>query len=180
MVMSILGIHHITSLASDAQRNVDFYTDFLGLRLVKQTVNFDAPDVYHLYYGDEMGRPGTLLTFFPFPDAARGKRGAGETSAVAFSVHKDSLDFWVERLARAAIEMSGPEDRFGEDFISVEDHDGMRVELFLDPSADGKAGWTGSSVGPRNAIRGFHGATFTHRELDQPGRFLQEMMRFAR
>ncbi|HVP17424.1 MAG TPA: ring-cleaving dioxygenase [Spirochaetia bacterium] len=178
--MDILGIHHITALASDPQRNVDFYVNLLGLRLVKQTVNFDAPDVYHLYYGDEVGRPGTLLTFFPFPDAVRGTRGAGETSAVAFSVPRGSLDFWLERLARAGIELSGPERRFGEDFISFEDHDGMKVELFLDPSADARAGWTGSSVGPQNAIRSFHGATFTHWELSEPGRFLQDTMRFSR
>ncbi len=100
VIMSILGIHHVTSLASDPQRNLEFYTGFLGLRLVKQTVNFDAPDVYHLYYGDEIGRPGTILTFFPFPDAARGKKGAGETSAVAFSVPPGALASWIERVTR--------------------------------------------------------------------------------
>jgi len=92
------GIHHITALASDPQRNIDFYIGFLGLRLVKKTVNFDAPDVYHFYYGDETGRPGTLLTFFPFPNAAKGKRGVGETTAVAFSIPPESLDYWISRL----------------------------------------------------------------------------------
>jgi glyoxalase family protein len=176
--LDILGIHHITALASDPQRNVDFYVGFLGLRLVKQTVNFDAPDVYHLYYGDETGRPGTLLTFFPFPNAHRGERGAGETSAVAFSVPRSSLDFWVERISRAGIELDGPQKRFDQEFLSFEDPDGMKVEFVLDASVEDALGWAGSSVGPKNAIRRFSGATFTHRQLDGPGKFLQEVMHF--
>ncbi|MGA2763585.1 MAG: ring-cleaving dioxygenase [Spirochaetia bacterium] len=177
--MGIPGIHHITTLASDPQANVDYYVGFLGLRLVKQTVNFDSPDVYHLYYGDELGRPGTILTFFPFPHATRGKRGAGETSAVAFSVPSGSLEFWVERLSRNGTAFSGPEKRFGEDFISFEDPDGMRIELFPDAGADRVRAWAGSAAGPRYAIRRFHGVTFTHRELEQPGAFLTGVLGFA-
>ncbi len=178
--MAIHGIHHITALASDPQANLDFYAGFLGLRLVKQTVNFDAPDVYHLYYGDEVGRPGTILTFFPFPDAARGKRGTGETSAVAFSIPAGSLEFWVERLAERGIDFSGPLRRFGEEVISFDDIDGMKVELVADPAVDEVAGWQGSAVGARHAIRRFHGVTFTHRDLGGPAAFLTDVMGFAR
>jgi glyoxalase family protein len=174
------GVHHITALASDPQVNVDFYVGFLGLRLVKQTVNFDAPDVYHLYYGDELGRPGTILTFFPFPDAARGKRGAGEISAVAFSVPAGSLEFWAERLSRSGIELNGPQKRFGEEVVSFHDPDGMEVELVADPSLNGVPGWTGSAVDGRYAIRRFHGVTIMHRELGPAGAFLTDVMGFAR
>ena len=174
------GIHHITALASHPQVNLDFYVGFLGLRLVKQTVNFDAPDVYHLYYGDELGRPGTILTFFPFPDAARGKRGAGETSAVAFSVPSGSLEFWAERLSRSAIDFSGPQKRFGEEVLSFPDPDGMKVELFEDQGTRGDPGWAGSAVDDRYAIRRFHGVTFTHRELGRAGAFLTDVMGFER
>ncbi len=167
--MSIEGLHHITALASDPQRNVDFYTGFLGLRLVKQTVNFDAPDVYHLYYGDEIGRPGTILTFFPFPDAARGKKGAGETSAVAFSIPRGSGDFWIERLSRKGISFLGPEARFEQKLISFEDPDGMRVELL----ENGPAGH------PPHAIRRFHGVTLTHRSAGPTAAFLTAALGFA-
>ncbi len=178
--MDTRGIHHITALASDPQVNLDFYVGFLGLRLVKQTVNFDAPDVYHLYYGDELGRPGTILTFFPFPDAARGKRGIGETSAVAFSVPAGSLELWAERLSRNGTDFTGPERRFGEEVVSFQDPDGMRVELFADASVHGLPGWAGSTVDARYAIRRFHGVTFTHRELGRAAAFLTDVMGFAR
>jgi glyoxalase family protein len=173
------GIHHITVLAGDAQVNVDFYTGVLGLRLVKQTVNFDAPDVYHLYYGDEAGTPGTILTFFPFPHAARGKRGSGETSAVAFSVPGTSLDFWIEHLSARGIQIGGPDKRFGEMFLSFDDPDGMRVELFADELVDAIPGWAGSVAGARNAVRRFHGVTFTHRDLTGSAAFLTDVMGFA-
>src|SRR3972149_9566814 len=99
MEKEINGTHHITVMASDPQVNYDFYTQTLGMRFIKKTVNFDAPDVYHLYYGDEVGTPGTVLTFFPFPDARRGKRGAGEITVVSFSAPSNSLQHWMERLA---------------------------------------------------------------------------------
>jgi glyoxalase family protein len=178
-MMSISGIHHITSLASDPQRNLDFYAGFLGLRLVKQTVNFDAPDVYHLYYGDEVGRPGTLLTFFPFPDAERGKWGAGETSAVAFSVPVGSFDFWIERLSRKGISFLGPEARFGQQAISFEDPDGMLVELLEDTSGDAKAGWPGSPVERPFSVQRLHGVTFTHRTAAATSTFLVDGLGFT-
>jgi len=166
VTMSIL---HVTSLASDPQRNLEFYTGFLGLRLVKQTVNFDAPDVYHLYYGDEIGRPGTILTFFPFPGAARGKRGAGETSAVAFSVPVGAFDSWIERLSRHGLPFTGPDTRLGESVISFGDPDGMVVELVEDPGV----------IGPDFAIRRFHGITITHEDAGPTTGFLTGGLGFA-
>ena len=177
--MSILGIHHITSLASDPQRNVDFYTGFLGVRLVKQTVNFDAPDVYHLYYGDDIGRPGTIMTFFPFPDAVRGKRGAGETSAVAWSVPVGSLAFWIERLSRTGIAFLGPVSRLGQTVISFEDPDGMAVELVEDAAVDEWPGWASGPIEQHYAVRKFHGITLTHRSAGPTSAFVAGALGFS-
>jgi glyoxalase family protein len=177
--MNILGIHHITALASDPQQNLDFYSGFLGLRLVKQTVNFDAPDVYHLYYGDEIGRPGTIMTFFPFPDAAKGKRGVGEISAVAFAMPVGSLDFWIERLSAKGIAFHGPENRFGQQLIPFEDPDGMRVELVEDASAGGRPCRKGGPVEEPFAIRAFHGVTLLHHAASATAAFLTEALGFA-
>ena len=102
------GLHHVTAIATDPQSNVDFYTRALGLRLVKQTVNFDAPDTYHLYYGDEQGSPSSLLTFFPWPGVPKGRQGAGMTTATAFSVPGDSLGWWHERFRALRIDTDSP------------------------------------------------------------------------
>ncbi len=177
--MSVLGIHHVTVLASDPQRNVDFYAGFLGLRLVKQTVNFDAPDVYHLYYGDETGRPGTILTFFPFPHAVRGRRGSGEISAVAFSVPPGSLPFWSARLSRKGIPVMGPGTRFGEPILSFEDPDGLVVELIEDASVAGTPGWSRGPLDPAHAPRRFHGVTMLLGSLAPTEAFLTGAMDFT-
>ncbi len=178
MKYGINGIHHITALASDPRANLDFYTGFLGLRLVKKTVNFDAPDVYHLYFGDETGRPGTLLTFFPFPGAPRGKRGTGEVTAVAFSIPTASLDFWMERLARQAIHFDGPARRFDEQVVSFEDPDGLLIELVTDPEAHAIPAWEGGSTEPAHSPRRLHGATVTLRSQEYSERFLFGTLRF--
>src|ERR1700743_374345 len=109
MPKPIVGLHHVTAIASDPQRNLDFYTDVLGLRLVKRTINFDDPGTYHFYFGDDAGSPGTILTFFHWPHATRGSLGVGETSATAFSVPLASLEFWENRLLSAGI----PAERIG-------------------------------------------------------------------
>src|SRR5882672_2699646 len=106
------GLHHVTAIAGDPQRNLDFYAGVLGLRLVKRTVNFDDPGSYHLYYGDALGRPGTLITFFPWPGAPRGRRGVGQVGTIAFSVPANALGFWVDRLRAAGVEPDGPARRF--------------------------------------------------------------------
>ncbi len=156
----INGIHHITVMASDPQANYNFYTQTLGMRFIKKTVNFDAPDVYHLYYGDEIGTPGTILTFFPFPDARRGKRGGGEINIVSFSVPSNSLQYWIDRLAELAIDFSGPSKKFGYEFISLLDPDGMKIEIVADDNVDKIVGWNNGEVPPEHAIRKFFGSTF--------------------
>lgn len=160
MEKAINGIHHITVMASDPQANHDFYTQTLGMRFIKKTVNFDAPDVYHLYYGDEIGTPGTILTFFPFPDARRGKRGAGEINIVSFSVPSDSLQYWIDRFADLAIDFSGPSKKFGYEYISLLDPDGMKIEIVADPNVNKINGWNSGIVPPEHTIRKFFGSTF--------------------
>lgn len=160
MENKISGIHHITVLASDPQRNYDFYTGLLGMRMVKKTINFDAPDVYHLYYGDETGMPGTILTFFPFPDARRGKRGSGEITSVALSIPYKSLDYWMNRLAEHAVDFNGPSKRFDEEYISLLDPDGMLVELVPDRTSDDLPGWTDGEIPREHSIKKFFGFTF--------------------
>ena len=174
----IPGIHHITALASDPQRNLDFYVGFMGLRLVKKTVNFDSPDVYHFYYGDEGGRPGTILTFFPFPDAMKGTRGIGQATAVAFSISPLSLDYWLDRLARQSIHFDGPARMFGEEFISFEDPDGMLIELVAGSPGTMPRVWEHSSVAPEHAVRGFYGVTLSEDDNERPAAFLSEVLGF--
>ncbi len=123
------GIHHVTAMASDPQANVDFYTGVLGLRLVKRTVNFDDPGTYHLYYGDEVGHPGTILTFFPWPGARRGVHGAGQATVTSFSVPEGSLGYWTQRLSSLGVAHEDPRPRFDEEVLTLLDPDGLRLEL---------------------------------------------------
>lgn len=127
--MHCTGLHHITAIAVDPQANVDFYTKVLGLRLVKKTVNFDAPDVYHLYYGDHTGRPGTILTFFPFLDAGPGKAGAGQASAIRFQIAKSQLEPMMLRLAENGIDCGKPTERYGDEVLSFKDPEGLPLEI---------------------------------------------------
>ena len=129
------GLHHVTAISGAPQENVDFYTARLGQRLIKKTVNFDDPGTYHLYYGDYGATPGTVLTFFPFVDAAPGRAGPGAASAVAYGVRPGALDGWIDRLADAAVDFDGPEERFGERMISLRDPHGLRVELIENAAA---------------------------------------------
>lgn len=149
----VLGIHHVTAMASHPQPNVDFYVGQLGLRLVKQTVNFDDPGTYHLYYGDGIGTPGTLLTFFPYGDIQKGKRGRGETQSITFDVPTDSLDWWIERLSIENIP-NGEEIIFGNRVVWALDPDGMRVEFEESEVATPTHYWNGSTTPADKAIRG--------------------------
>ena len=164
MENAINGIHHITVMASDPQNNYDFYAQILGMRFIKKTVNFDAPDVYHLYYADEVGTPGTVLTFFPFPDARRGKRGAGEITVVSFSAPSNSLQYWMERFANLGIDFDGPKSKFGYEFISLLDPDGMQIEIVADPNVDSTMGWFNGEIPAEHSIRKFFGTTFYLRD----------------
>lgn len=154
------GLHHVTAIASDPQQNLDFYFHVLGLRLIKQTVNFDAPDVYHLYYGDETGTPGTILTFFPWPNAPRGRRGTGQATSVGFSIPPASAGWWAERLHGLGV---GHEvvDRGGEDVVVLHDPDDLRVELVASTETDERIPWEDGPISTEHAIRGLHGITLT-------------------
>lgn len=159
----ITGIHHVTAIASDPQRNVDFYNGLLGLRLVKKTVNFDDPSAYHLYYGDETGTPGSIVTFFYWPGmAAKGRVGAGQMTAITFSAPEDSLEFWQERLTRHDVAAQRV-TRFGEDVLSFSDPDGIPVEIVATRD-DNRAGWTGSGIARKHALRGLLTAQLTVRD----------------
>ncbi|MCM2561543.1 VOC family protein [Lutimaribacter sp. EGI FJ00015] len=154
MLTQINGLHHVTSLASDAQQNNDFFTKTLGLRRVKKTVNFDAPEVYHLYYGDEIGTPGTVMTYFPFPGARRGRPGAGEVAVTAFSIPKGSRDWWANRLAAQGVQNIISQDQLGEVRLRFDGPDGDGFALV--ETDDARAPWTGGDIGADHAIRGFH------------------------
>ncbi len=176
MKSTILGIHHITAMASDAQRNVDFYVRVLGLRFVKKSINQDAPDVYHLYYGDEEGSPGTAMTFFPFGRAARGSRGNGEISRVAFAVPTASADFWVHQLSRHNIPFTGPADRFGNSVISFPDPDGMMIDLVFSDVQELRHPWKRSTVPVEHAIKRFYGVTMNLSALDPSLAVLRDLL----
>ncbi|MCO4843591.1 MAG: VOC family protein [Yoonia sp.] len=156
MLKQIKGLHHVTSLASSASENNAFFTNVLGLRRVKKTVNFDAPDVYHLYYGDEVGTPGSVMTYFPFPNAARGKRGVGEVGVTSFAIPTGSAGAWADRLATFEVAEMTRDTRFGEDRVLFDGPDGERFALV--EVDDNRAPWTGNGVSADMGIRGFQGA----------------------
>ncbi|GAB3944363.1 ring-cleaving dioxygenase [Spirosoma harenae] len=171
----INGLHHVTTLAGDTQRNVDYYTDILGLRLVKKTVNFDAPDVYHLYYGNETGSPGTILTFFPYGDLPRGRKGVGQLTYTAFSAPIASLSFWMDRLHARNIPYAGPYKRFDETYIRFEDFDGMGIELVF-TDEDSRPGWDNGKIPAQYAVRGFHTVTLNELKIDRTVKLLTDTM----
>ena len=168
METALAGIHHVTALAGDPQANVDFYTGVLGLRLVKKTVNFDDPGTYHLYYGDEVGRPGTLLTFFPWPLARRGQLGAGQATTTSFAVPAGSLGYWSERLRRHGVAAGDPGPR-GEDeeVLRVADPDGLELELVASAGIAEHQPWAGAPIPAEHAIRGLFGVTLTEWNADR-------------
>lgn len=176
------GIHHITAICGDPQRNIDFYVGLLGLRLVKKTVNFDDPGSYHLYYGDGLGSPGTIMTFFalvlsPMATAKAGQ-GTGQITATPFWIPEASVDFWVDRLAAAAVDFHGPETRFGETVISLLDPDGLPLELVGRAGGTLRAPWEKGPVPTEHAIRGFAGATLSLAGYERTARLLTDTMGF--
>lgn len=164
------GLHHVTAVASVAQRNVDFYTDVLGLRLVKRTVNFDDPTTHHLYYGDESGTPGSLLTFFPFGTGYRGHVGRGQPTATSFRILEDSVQYWIDRLKDHDVERNELEERFGQTVIGFEDVDGQPLELVTGTANTDP--WMGGAVAQERAIRGIHGVTLSSADLEATERVL--------
>lgn len=172
------GIHHVTAIAGPAARNLDFYTRVLGLRLVKKTVNFDDPGTYHLYYGDRAGRPGTILTFFPWAHVAPGRLGSGETQETAFRVPQAALGFWVHRLTEAGVRQDSIVGRFGERVLPFQDPDGMRLALVATggPSPDA---WSADAIPAEHAIGGFHGVTLLVPDARPTGAILIDVLGFA-
>ena len=173
------GLHHVTAIAGDPQSNLDFYAGVLGMRLVKRTVNFDDPASYHLYYGDALGRPGSLLTFFAWPGAPRGRTGTGEPTAVALAVPEGALAYWRARLEAAGVSPGAVERRFGEAQIAFADPDGMSIELVEDPGAQARAGWPDGPVPRERAIRGLHGVTLESPRLEGSAALLTGTLGFA-
>jgi glyoxalase family protein len=172
------GIHHVTAIASDAAGNLAFYRDVLGLRLIKQTVNFDDPGTHHLYFGDEAGSPGSILTFFPHAGAAPGRVGAGQVGETVFAVPGGSIGYWTERFIAHGVTFTTPEKRFGETMLPFQDRDGTRLALVALPAADGLAAWAGNGVGLEHAIRGIRSVTMWVSTSDRSGAVLTEALGF--
>lgn len=174
------GIHHVTAIAGDAQHNIDFYAGFLGLRLVKLTVNFDDPGSYHLYYGDEIGHPGTVMTFFAWPNGGRGRVGIAQVGVTAFAIRPASLPFWSERLGGFGIPVEEPTERFDEQVLTFQDPDGLLLELVAHPGAEDLPSWEGGPVAGEHALRGFHGVTLFEEGFAHTQRLLTDTLGFLR
>ncbi|HET6762803.1 MAG TPA: ring-cleaving dioxygenase [Longimicrobiaceae bacterium] len=172
------GIHHVTAIAGDPQRNLDFYAGTLGLRLVKRTVNFDDPGSYHFYFGDEAGSPGSILTFFPWPGARRGRPGVGQVGATALAVPAGSLGWWIERFVAMGVEHDMPARRFGLPVLAFRDPDGLPLELVADARSASRGAWTGGDVPAEHAIRGVHAVTLDLARTDATARVLTEALGF--
>lgn len=174
-----MGIHHITTISSNPQKSYDFYVNVLGLRMVKKTVNFDAPDVYHLYFADEKGNPGTLMTLFPFPDAGTGMRGVGQVTKIMFSIPMGSISYWIDRFIEKGVKYEGPKEHFGNKVITFYDFDGLQLELVMndkDKNLD-----TYKEIVPEEfAVKGFFGAELSVGNLKPTEQVLTEIFNFKK
>jgi glyoxalase family protein len=177
--LAVGGIHHVTAIAANAQRNFDFYTGVLGLRLVKQTVNQDDPFTYHLYYGDSLGRPGTALTFFPFPGVPEGRTGRGQVYETAVSVPSGSVATWDQRLARAGATRLGEEERFGVRVLRFRDPDGLILALAGDAAEQSEPGWSGGHIPADEAVRAFSHARLASASPDGTARVLTDILGYT-
>lgn len=175
--MSGFGIHHVTAMARGARRNVAFHTGLLGQRLVKKTVNFDDPGTYHLYYGDDLGRPGTALTYFPWENAAPGQRGDGETAETAMRVPEGALDFWRARFDANGIAHATTR-RNGRETLLFADLDGMRFALVGLPGVADEPAWTTDEIGAGEALRGFESVTLDVAEPEKTAAILRDVLGF--
>jgi glyoxalase family protein len=176
----ILGIHHITAIAGDPQQNINFYSGLLGLRLVKLTVNFDDPETYHLYYGDQIGHPGSILTFFLWRDSPRGLRGTGQATITSFAISPESTSFWKERLRKSGVKTEESEGQFkDEESLTFYDPDDLKLRLVASDRIDPRfAPWAKSPVPEKSAIRGFHGVTLSEEGYESTARLLTDTMGF--
>ncbi|MFH5884151.1 ring-cleaving dioxygenase [Halalkalibaculum sp. DA3122] len=174
------GIHHITAIAGNPQKNLDFYTRVMGMRLVKKTVNFDDPSVYHLYYGDEFGRPGSVLTFFPWSHLQQGKPGRGQVVAVSFAVPEGAIEVWGNHLDQQDIDVIEPFTRFGKKVLGLQDPNGLHLELVETAGVNDIEGWSGGALPSEHAIRGFHGATLAEDDYRPTGQLLEEHLGYRK
>lgn len=175
----IQGLHHITAVAGDPQANINFYHQVLGQRFVKKTVNFDDPGTYHFYFADEVGTPGTVLTFFPWQHMRRGERGIGETTAVAYTIAPDSIGYWQERLAAHGVVVGEVQTRFGTAVLPFHDPDGMPLELIASGEKGNFRHWANGPVPEEHALRGFHGVTLWLNTVEPTAAVLTEQMGYT-
>lgn len=175
----ILGLHHVTAIANDAQRNYDFYTKGLGLRLVKKTVNFDDPSTYHFYYGNEVGQPGTILTFFPWEGIGKGYTGVGMASEIGYSVPAGSYPFWQDRLKQLQAPTENTVERFGETVLPFTDPDGLNLSLIVPKSEDTRTPWQTAEVSSAVATKGFHSVTLTLQRMEPTAKILTDIFGYT-
>lgn len=173
---SILGLHHITAIAGNAQQNFNFYTKTIGLRLVKKTVNFDDPETYHLYYGDESGAAGTILTFFPWEGIGAGSEGVGMATEIGYSVPAGSLEFWLNRFKEQNVSATEISERFGEQFLSFKDPDGLSLSLIVPLKQDLRTAWETAEIKKDTATKGFHSTTLTLQSIDPTAKVLTDLL----
>lgn len=178
MTLRVPGIHHVTSVVGDPQRNVDFYTQVLGLRPLKVTVNFDVPKTYHFYFGDHTGIPGTILTTFPWPRTVPGRIGSGQIGVTSFAIPGGSLDYWLDRLRHQGVATSGPLRRFEEEVVSFADPDGLLNELVSRPGTRPGDSWHDGPVPREHAIAGFSGVTLYSRRPEETTTLLTDLLGF--
>lgn len=176
MENKILGLHHITAIAGDAKRNFNFYSNILGLRFIKKTVNFDDPGTYHFYFGDEVGSAGTILTFFPWGEGIQqGRKGSGMATEIGYSVPKGSLDFWQKRFEQYNVIYNKPSEKFGEKYLTFLDPDGLKLELIESKTDDNRKPWETAEVKADVATRGFHNITLTLNSIKATAAILTEI-----
>jgi glyoxalase family protein len=172
----ILGLHHITAIAGSAKRNFEFYTTVLGLRMIKKTVNFDDPTTYHFYYGDELGTPGSILTFFPWEGIIKGRRGTGMVTEIGYSVPEGSFEFWMKRFDKYNVIYNKPNQKFGEQYLTFLDPDGLKFELIISNNKDLRKSFETEDVKANAATKGFHNITLTLSSIKATASILTDIL----
>jgi glyoxalase family protein len=176
MENKILGLHHITAIAGNAKQNLDFYTNVLGQRFVKKTVNFDDPGTYHFYFGDEIGTPGSILTFFPWEGIGKGHNGSGMITGIGYSVPSESLEFWADRFEQFNVKHEEIAEKFGEKYIHFEDPDGLKIEFIVPGNEDKRKAWETTEISNTVATKGFHNVTLTVKNVTPTAKILTDVL----
>jgi glyoxalase family protein len=176
MENKILGLHHITAIAGNAKQNLDFYTNVLGQRFVKKTVNFDDPGTYHFYFGDEIGTPGSILTFFPWEGIGKGHNGSGMITGIGYSVPSESLEFWADRFEQFNVKHEEIAEKFGEKYIHFEDPDGLKIDFIVPVKEDTRKAWETAQISKTIATKGFHNVTLTVKNVTPTAKILTDVL----